>query len=139
MMINNNFFPEILQSGHGNLFSRKRFPSFHFLFEERHDDEHYLQNTQYNTLKEENKQNYGHKQLVRDILHKSFLRMITTKVLISKRVKNPTFPAMLKIHLRKLILTGMLESERLHFQSARETETETHFQRILYAQQIRHL
>lgn len=46
---------------------------------------------------------------------------------------------MLKIHLRKLILTGMLESERLHFNSARETEIETHFQRILYAQQICHL
>lgn len=37
---------------------------------------------------------------------------------------------MLKIHLRKLILTGMLESGRLHSKSARETETKTHFQRI---------
>lgn len=61
-----------------------------------------------------------------------FLRM-TSEVLIFERVKNPTFPAMLKIYLRELILTGMLESGRPHFKSARETETKIHFQRVLYA------
>lgn len=57
--------------------------------------------------------------------------MISKVLIYSTAFKNPTFPAMLKIHLHKLILTGMLESRRLRSKSARETET--HFQRILYA------
>lgn len=57
MMVNYNFLSEIFQSGHGNLFSRKRFPSFHFFLKQRHDDdEHELRNSQYNTLKRNEEQ-----------------------------------------------------------------------------------
>lgn len=56
MMINYNFFTEIFQTGQRNLFPRKRFPSLHFFFKKWHGDDHYLRNTQYNTLNEKREQ-----------------------------------------------------------------------------------